>query len=138
MLGVLVTFLVTGLTPSPAHAKNLRRRLYELIKQTRLNHDLPVLRLDRNLSKYCRRHTLDMAQQNRLFHSTDLAGKVSRYNADWWGENVGYAGTLRRLRYLWMHSPGHRANLLNRHYRYIGIGVVRARGWFWSTTIFYG
>jgi uncharacterized protein YkwD len=138
VLGVLVTFLVAGLTPSPAQAKNLRRRLYQLIEQTRMNHGVHGLRLDRDLSKYCRRHTLDMAQQDRLFHTTNLAGRVGRYDAKWWGENVGYAGTLRRLRYLWMHSPDHRANLLDRHYRFVGVGVVRARGWLWATTTFYG
>jgi uncharacterized protein YkwD len=138
VLGVLVAFLVTGLTPSPAEATNLRRRLFELIRQTRANHDLPRLHMDRDLSRYCRRHSLDMAQQNRLYHSNDLAGKVRRYNADAWGENVGYAGTLRRLRSLWMHSSSHRANLLSRRFHFIGIGVARARGWYWATTIFYG
>lgn len=138
MLGVLVTFLVTGLTPSPAEATNLRRRVFELIQRTRLNHGLPALRMDRDLSRYCRRHTLAMVQQNRLFHSADLAGKVRRYNARYWGENVGYAATPRRLRYMWMHSASHRANVMNRHFRSIGIGVVRGRGWLWATTIFYG
>jgi uncharacterized protein YkwD len=45
---------------------------------------------------------------------------------------------LTRLRTLWMRSAGHRANILKRGYRRIGIGVVRARGLFWVTTIFYG
>lgn len=138
MLGVLITFLVTGLTPSPAEATTLRRRLFKVINQTRVNHGLRILRMDRDLSKYCRRHSQDMAQQDRLYHTTDLVAKVRRYNAKWWGENVGYAGTLRRLRYLWMHSPGHRANLMNRNYRSMGVGVVHARGRLWATTIFYG
>lgn len=138
MLGVLVAFLVAGLNPSPAQATNLRRRLYELIERTRVQHGLPALHMDRNLSKYCRRHSLAMLQQNRLYHTNDLVGKVRRYNANWWGENVGYAATPRRLRYLWMHSADHRANLLNRHFHNIGIGVVQGRGWIWATTIFYG
>lgn len=138
MLGVLASFLVASLTSSPAHASGLRRRLFRMIDHTRVKHGLPVLHLDRQLSRYCRRHTLDMARQNRLYHSADLARKVSRPNANWWGENVGYAKTARRLRYLWMRSADHRANILNRHFRSIGVGVVRARGWVWATTIFYG
>lgn len=138
MLGVLVTFLVAGATPSPARATNLRRRVFELIQRTRINHSLPLLHMDRDLSAYCRRHSEDMMQQDRLYHTTDLAGKVRRYNAKYWGENVGYAGTPRRLRYLWMHSADHRANLLNRHFHSIGVGVARGRGWLWATTIFYG
>jgi uncharacterized protein YkwD len=138
VLGALVTVLVAGLIPSPAQAKHLRRRLYHLIEHTRKNHDVHILRLDRDLSKYCRRHSLDMVQQNRLYHSTNLASRVGRYDARYWGENVGYAGTLRRLVRLWMHSPDHRANLLDRHFRFVGVGVVRARGWLWATTTFYG
>jgi uncharacterized protein YkwD len=37
-----------------------------------------------------------------------------------------------------MHSPAHRSNILNARYRRIGIGVVKARGVVWVTTIFYG
>ena len=48
------------------------------------------------------------------------------------------AGLLTRVRTLWMHSSGHRANILNTRYRRIGIGVVKARGAVWVTTIFYG
>ena len=37
-----------------------------------------------------------------------------------------------------MGSGGHRANILNPRFRRIGIGVVKARGSVWVTTIFYG
>jgi len=46
------------------------------------------------------------------------------------GENLAWgSGTLATPRSIvrsWMRSPGHRRNILGKHYREIGIGVVRA------------
>ena len=64
--------------------------------------------------------------------------RSARTRPSTWGENVAAAGTLRRVRTLWMGSGGHRANVLNPRFRRVGIGVVRARGLMWVTAIFYG
>ena len=53
-------------------------------------------------------------------------------NASWWlGENIGWgSGSLAEPAAIvraWMHSPPHRANILSRHFRDIGIGIVRRR-----------
>ena len=37
---------------------------------------------------------------------------------------VGRLGTPRTMVRLWMNSPGHKANILRRAYREIGVGVV--------------
>jgi uncharacterized protein YkwD len=43
------------------------------------------------------------------------------------GENIAWGtlwlGTPRSIVKAWMNSPGHRANILNRSYRYTGIGI---------------
>lgn len=36
----------------------------------------------------------------------------------------------------WMHSPGHRRNLLNPNYSKIGIGIVTRKGYVYATQIF--
>jgi uncharacterized protein YkwD len=45
------------------------------------------------------------------------------------GENIAWGSqelaTPRSIVNGWMHSPGHRANILNRRFREIGIGVSR-------------
>ena len=43
---------------------------------------------------------------------------------------VGY-GSSSAVVYAWMQSSGHRANILNRGFRYMGLGVVFARGTVW-------
>jgi uncharacterized protein YkwD len=139
LLVLVVAVLVAGM-PSPADAGNVARRdtTLRLLNQTRRNHGLPVFRLNVNLSQYAWRHSKRMAERNRCYHTANLYDVVRTYSPSTWGENVGAAGTLRRIRTLWMGSGGHRANILNPRFRRIGIGVVKARGFLWVTTIFYG
>jgi uncharacterized protein YkwD len=139
LLVLVVAVLVAGM-PSPADADNVsgRKKMLHLLNQTRVNHGLPVFRLNVDVSHFAWRHSKRMAERNRCFHTADLYDAVRTYSPSTWGENVGAAGTLRRIRTLWMGSGGHRANILNPRFRRIGIGVVKARGLLWVTTIFYG
>jgi uncharacterized protein YkwD len=139
LLVLVVAVLVAGM-PSPADADDVTRRqkVLHLLNQTRRNHGLPVFRLNVDLSHSAWRHSKRMAERYRCFHTTNLYDVVRTYQPSTWGENVGAAGTLLRIRTLWMRSGGHRANILKPGFRRIGIGVVKARGLLWVTTIFYG
>jgi uncharacterized protein YkwD len=136
---VVVAVLVAGMSSS-AHADNIRARdkMRVLLNQIRLNHDLPRFRLNVDLSHSAYLHSRRMAERNEVFHSTNLYDRVRSYSPSTWGENVGMADFLKRVRTLWMRSPGHRANILKAGFRRVGIGVVKARGRVWVTTIFYG
>jgi uncharacterized protein YkwD len=136
---LVVAVLVAGASsPVDANTVSRRDRMLQLLNQTRRTHGLPVFRLNVTLSNFAWRHSGRMADRNQCFHTVDLFSAVRAYDPVTWGENVGAAGTLRRIRTLWMGSGGHRDNILNPHFRRIGIGVVRARGLMWVTTIFYG
>jgi uncharacterized protein YkwD len=137
---VVVVAVLVAVTASPAIADDVPRRdrMQRLLNQTRRNHGLAVFRLNRDLSHFAWRHSRGMAERNRLYHTNDLYSVVRAYHPSTWGENVGAAGTVRRIRTLWMQSAGHRANILNPRFRRIGIGVVKARGLVWVTAIFYG
>ena len=137
---VVIVAVLVAVTPSPSIADDLSRRdrMLRILNQTRRNHDLPVFRLNASLSHFAWQHSKRMAEANNLFHTMDLYAQVRVYSPSTWGENLGAAGTLRRVRTLWMRSAGHRHNLLKRAYRRIGIGVVKARGLVWVTAIFYG
>jgi uncharacterized protein YkwD len=136
---VVVAVLVAGMS-STAHADNLpaRDKMLQLLNQTRRNHGLPTFRLNAQLSHTAWLHSKRMAERNQIFHTYNLYDAVRAYSPSTWGENVGKAAFLTRVRTLWMHSSGHRANILKARFRRIGIGVVKARGWVWVTTIFYG
>jgi uncharacterized protein YkwD len=139
LLVLVVAVLVAGMS-SPVHADDVSRRdkMFHLLNQTRRNHGRPVFRLNRDLSHFAWQHSKRMSERNLCFHTLDLYGAVRTYSPSTWGENVGAAGTLRRVRTLWMGSSGHRANLLNTRFRKVGVGVVRARGSVWVTVILYG
>ena len=137
VLGLFVVVLITGVS-SPVQAAGLRGKMLQMVNTIRVHHDLRPLRDNADLSHDARHHSRKMAKQQRLFHSTDLASRVSFYDATSWGENVAKAGTLRRVRDLWMRSPDHRQNILTRSFDHAGVGVVLARGWLWVTFEFYG
>ncbi len=79
-----------------------------------------------------------MGRRYVLFHTSNLWDLVRPYDARTWGENIAYAGTLRRVEQLWMQSYHHRVNLLNPSFRSAGIGVARVNGWLWVTLQLYG
>lgn len=139
LLVLVVAVLVAG-TSSGVHADAITRRdrMLRLLNQTRRNHGLRVFRLNLELSHDAWRHSKRMAERNEVFHTSNLYDLVRSFHPSTWGENVGAAGTLRRVRRLWMGSGGHRDNILNPRFRRIGIGVVKARGLVWVTAIFYG
>jgi uncharacterized protein YkwD len=139
LLVVVVAVLLAGMS-STAHADDLARRnkMLHLLNHIRQTHGRPTFRLNVTVSHRAWLHSKAMASQNNIFHTGNLYDAVRVYRPSTWGENVGMAGLLTRVRTLWMHSAGHRANILNTRYRRIGIGVVKARGAVWVTTIFYG
>jgi uncharacterized protein YkwD len=137
VLGTLVAVMVAGVA-APAQAEGLRGRMLDKINRVRVHHDLHRLKLNIRLSDEARVHSRRMAASNGIFHTGDLASRVRPYGATSWGENVCKAGTLLRVKVLWMHSSEHRYNMLHASYRRAGVGVVKARGWLWVTVIFYG
>ncbi len=52
------------------------------------------------------------------------------------GENVGRAPDLAAMHQAFMASAGHRANLLDRAWQWVGVGVTRAAGQVWVAEVF--
>jgi uncharacterized protein YkwD len=109
-----------------------------LLNRTRAAHGLAPLRLNARLSHAARRHSRDMVRHRYFAHdsrngrSPFARMRATHYvprGASWWlGENIGWgSGSLAQpiaLVRAWMHSPEHRANILSRHFRDIGIGIA--------------
>ena len=71
-----------------------------------------------------------MSGEQRLYHSylPDGVGYCWRRL----GENVGYGYSIRQVHDAFMNSPGHRANILDRGFNRVGIGVTRdGAGRYW-------
>jgi uncharacterized protein YkwD len=58
----------------------------------------------------------------------DSVIRASGYPYGWWAENVAYGyDTADAVMAAWMNSPGHRANILDGHYRDLGVGCAYSR-----------
>jgi len=76
-----------------------------------------------------------LASVHALSHNPNLAGSVGGWYS--LGENVAFAGSAAQAELLFMGSPEHRANILDRLYNRVGIGIVRAvDGTLWITVDF--
>jgi uncharacterized protein YkwD len=106
------------------------------INRQRARRGLGKVRADRRLSRTATRHARAMVRQ-RFFAHTSPAGatmterlRASGYGRGRWaaGEalawGTGSRATPRGVVRVWMHSPPHRAVVLGRTYRDVGIGVA--------------
>jgi uncharacterized protein YkwD len=110
-----------------------------LVNVQRAQRGLPRLRSNRRLALAARRHASDMARNNYFSHRSRSGATVfdrirrTGYlrGARFWaiGENIawggGSRGTPREIVRAWMNSTGHRANVLDRDFRHLGLGVAR-------------
>lgn len=138
---LLIALLLTvpaQVADASGRAHRFQGDMLRLVNQTRSAHGLHTVRLNRHLSREAWRHSIAMGHRYLLFHTSGLWDLVRPYGARTWGENIAYAGTLRRVEQLWMQSYEHRVNLLNPAFRTVGIGVVRIKGWLWVTLQLYG
>jgi uncharacterized protein YkwD len=150
LAAVLLTLLATLLPTSPVQAtseqstaKSATQTVAQNVAQTvaryqkqarsvtnnqREAHDLASLRPGRCVQRFARRQARRMANQERMFHQ-DLRRVLNRCNLSSVAENVAYGyPTGRAVVQGWMGSEGHRANILNRRYRLLGMAMRRSDG----------
>jgi uncharacterized protein YkwD len=132
--------LVGFVAPKRAEATTnaSERQMASLINHARTSHSRAALSLNSSLSDYARRWSATMASKNRLYHNANLATWLRNWNWRILGENVGVGGSVSQLHVAFMNSPPHRANILDRRFRNVGVGVVVRNGRTWVTVIFRG
>jgi uncharacterized protein YkwD len=105
-----------------------------LLNNQRRAHGLRPLHDNSRLDLASQRHANDMSAHKYFAHG-DFVGRIkaAHYlgNARGWtvGENIAWGSldyaTPAQIVDGWMHSPGHRANILDGHFREIGLGIAR-------------
>lgn len=105
-----------------------------LLNKQRRAHGLKKLHENARLDLASVRHAQDMARNNYFEHG-NYVGRIRSTSylsgARSWtvGENIAWGSaelaTPASIVVAWMHSPGHRRNILDRQFREIGIGVAR-------------
>lgn len=106
------------------------------INRLRLKLGLSRVHITRKLGRAARRHTRDMLSTGRLTH--EASNGVSFVNrlgdAPYWvvGETLAWVPTSLRsdapsVVYAWLHSPAHRAHLLEPSYWRVGVSRMTGR-----------
>ena len=109
-----------------------------VLNARRTRHRLVPLRLNDRLSTAARRHSRAMVLERFFSHdSLDGTTFLERIRATGYlagvrswsvGENIAYGSgsrsSPRSIGRAWMNSPPHRANILSRSFREIGIGLA--------------
>ena len=137
---LVLALLAPGIATDHARAAASPRReqMLAITNEARATHGKPVLDLNAKLSRYATRHSQKMAEAGSLFHTEDLADKLSGLDWSMGGENVGVAPSLSDLQDAFMGSKPHRKNILQKGYDHAAIGIVKSDGTLWVTVIFYG
>jgi uncharacterized protein YkwD len=124
--------------PGGAGGRTMTRATLCLLNGQRARRGLSKLRLSSRLSRAAQRHAQDMTRRNYFSHYSPAGGtfldRIRRTgylrNAQSWvvGENLAWGSGSRAtpgsIVQAWMRSSGHRANILTRRFRHIGIGIA--------------
>src|SRR4051812_16278433 len=105
-----------------------------LLNGERRSHGIRPFRDNARLTRASQRYAVVMSRRN-IFDHGDFVGRIkaARYlkgaRGYTLGENIAWGSwdyaTPANIVDAWMHSPGHRANILNGRFREIGLGVAR-------------
>ncbi|MEU2718689.1 CAP domain-containing protein [Streptomyces sp. NPDC007205] len=113
-------------------------RILQLVNKERAAAGLHPLTLNSRLSKAAQAHSNEMARTSLYSHTgpdgSSPGDRIQKSGYSWsmWAENIHHRqGSPETIMADWMHSPGHRANILNPRLREIGIGVDSG-GTYWT------
>jgi uncharacterized protein YkwD len=123
----------SGVPPTPLAASETalgpgELAVVRLINSYRAQNGVPALLVGRSLSRAAQAHSADMARRGYFDHGAFVA-RLRRFGvrAPYVGENIASGTrplTPATIVRLWIQSPPHRENLLDRGFRRVGVGVA--------------
>jgi uncharacterized protein YkwD len=127
-----------NLMPTADNLDAVRAAVLCLHNQIRASKGLPTLHDNAKLRKAAAGHSDDMVTEGYFDHTAPdgdtfvdriLSARYAKQTDGWsLGENLAWGtgsfATPRGAVQAWMESPGHKANILKRSYREMGVGVV--------------
>ena len=127
----------TNVTPTADNLEVIRAAILCLHNEIRSDKGLALLKDNAKLRKAALSHSATMVSQGFFEHTSPdgrtfvdriIGARYAKRNDGWsLGENLAWGtgdlGTPAALMDAWMHSAGHKANIVNKAYREVGIGV---------------
>ncbi len=116
----------------------LEENVVRYTNEERIRRELPPLRLSPALQWLARRHSENMCRVKIFQHDseafpkgwTEFFGRLNLVGLRYGGENIGYRTLTgdpvkwaREMVHGWMKSPDHRKNILDRDFRFLGVGI---------------
>ena len=137
--GVALALAVAGLVllvPPPASATltDAEQTLAQRIDQARTARGVRALDTRAALVEVARDWAGKLARSGVLRHNPSLTSDVENWQVV--GENVGYGPDVRTVHAAFMDSAAHRANVLDRDYTQVGVGVAHRDGRVWVVEVF--
>lgn len=132
--GAASAFGATRAASGTGLLSDAERDVAEQIDQARAARGIRSLDTRAGLSDVARTWAEQMARTGVLRHNPRLTTEVENWR--WVGENVGFGPDVRTMQEAFMRSPGHRANVLDRDYTQVGVGVARRDGRVWVVQVF--
>ncbi|MFN2533440.1 MAG: CvpA family protein [Pyrinomonadaceae bacterium] len=123
---VTLPFKMAESRPRP----DLEAAMLQLVNNERVAAGLRPLAADPELTEVARRHSADMLARGYFAHESldgrDPFERMRQANVRFVtaGENLALAPTLQIAHNGLMHSPGHRANILQQNFGRVGIGIM--------------
>lgn len=107
----------------PQNIDQIKADLLKAHNEMRENRNQGQLEHSQILDDYAQKWAEDMAARNRMSHG-NFSDRV-QWEGNTKGENVAYGyGTVDAVMNGWMNSTGHRHNILNSSFKYVGFGVA--------------
>lgn len=127
--GLAVAAVLVACTPDEASH-------LEAVNAFRAASGVPALAWEEGAYAKARNWSKKMANDGRLSHSKLSDGIPAGWRT--LGENVAVNGSLDAAMEALKRSPSHRANMLDRRFTRIAVGVVHQDGRYWVTQVFIG
>lgn len=117
-------------TSETSFDRDSEQKMFDLVNEERIKEGMGELEFNAGLSTIGRNYSKDMFERGYFSHyspeSKTVAdrGVVARISFSVIGENLAYAPDVESAHKGLMNSPGHRANILSKDYKKVGIGVM--------------
>jgi len=121
----------------PRSLRTMEWKMLSLLNKDRKRNGLKKLTMQEDLRIVARKHSKDMARKDYFEHKNMLGqtpfdrldeARITEVVA---GENLakikGYQIPVKRAEIGLMNSPGHRANMLNKNYNCVGVGITKSQ-----------
>ncbi len=126
-------------TSAPVVNGSEANALLALVNRARAENGLSPLSLDSRLSAVAQKKAEDMKSNNYFSHTSPTYGtpfnmiKNAGISYKTAGENIAKGQKDAQAVFnAWMNSSGHKANILNKNYTHMGLGVTSGSGRYWS------